>query len=279
MIHGKELKMIAAAITLAALLAGCGAPQTKPETPESGLTVDFLSTGKSDCTVICMDDLVILSDTADADDYGAIAALLTERGIERIDYIILSHYDKDHIGAAGALIRNFTVGAVLRPDYVEDSDEFEDMESAVASSGTRDLILTGDYRIESENGSVLVDPPDKNYGDDNNNSMLTTVTYKGRRLLFLADARKKRLEEFLSTAERGYDLIKLPHHGDSNKPLLRLLRETRPAWAVEMLSRQETVEPELLQLLAELDIPLFCTFDGSIRAVWTENGLQVTQTA
>lgn len=279
MIHGKELKMIAAAITLAALLAGCGAPQTKPETPESGLTVDFLSTGKSDCAVICMDDLVILSDTADADDYGAIAALLTERGIERIDYIILSHYDKDHIGAAGALIRNFTVGAVLRPDYVEDSDEFEDMESAVASSGTRDLILTGDYRIESENGFVLVDPPDKNYGDDNNNSMLTTVTYKGRRLLFLADARKKRLEEFLSSAERGYDLIKLPHHGDSNKPLLRLLRETRPAWAVEMLSRQETVEPELLQLLAELDIPLFCTFDGPIRAVWTENGLQVTQTA
>lgn len=279
MIHGKELKMIAAAITLAALLAGCGAPQTKPETPEGGLTVDFLSTGKSDCAVICMDDLVILSDTADADDYGAIAALLTERGIDRIDYIILSHYDKDHIGAAGALIRNFTVGAVLRPDYVEDSDEFEDMESAVASSGTRDLILTGDYSIESENGSVLVDPPDKNYGDDNNNSMLTTVTYKGRRLLFLADARKKRLEEFLSSAERGYDLIKLPHHGDSNKPLLRLLRETRPAWAVEMLSRQETVEPELLQLLAELDIPLLCTFDGPIRAVWTENGLQVTQTA
>ncbi len=279
MIHGKELKMIAAAITLAALLAGCGAPQTKPETPEGGLTVDFLSTGKSDCAVICMDDLVILSDTADADDYGAIAALLTERGIDRIDYIILSHYDKDHIGAAGALIRNFTVGAVLRPDYVEDSDEFEDMESAVASSDTRDLILTGDYRIESENGYVLVDPPDKNYGDDNNNSMLTTVTYKDRRLLFLADARKKRLEEFLSSAERGYDLIKLPHHGDSNKPLLRLLRETRPAWAVEMLSRQETVEPELLQLLAELDIPLLCTFDGPIRAVWTENGLQVTQTA
>lgn len=279
MMYGKKWKSTAALLALAAMVAGCAAPAPQPETTERGLTVDFLSTGKSDCAVICMDDLVILSDTADADDYGAIAALLTERGIERIDYIILSHYDRDHIGSAGELIRNFTVGAVLRPDYVEDSVEYEDMESAAAAGGIRDVILTGDYRIESENGSVLVDPPDKNYGDDNNNSMLVTVTYKGRRLLFLGDARKKRMEEFLSSAERGYDLIKLPHHGDSNKPLLRLIRETRPAWAVEMLSRQETVEPELLQLLADLDILLFCTCDGPIRVIWTEDGLQVTQTA
>ena len=279
MIYGKEFKSMAAALVLTALLSGCGAPSSQPDTAESGLTVDFLSTGKSDCAVICMDDLVILSDTADADDYPAITALLTERGIERIDYIILSHYDKDHIGAAGELIRNFTVGAVLRPDYVEDSDEYEDMESAAASSHTRDLILTKDYRIESEHGSVLVDPPDRDYGDDNNNSMLVTVAYRGSRLLFLADARKKRMEEFLSVAEQGYDLIKLPHHGDSNKPLLRLLRETLPAWTVELLSRQETVEPDLLKLLAELDIPLLCSSDGPIRAVWTENGLQVTQPA
>ena len=277
MIKNRQWKRIAALMALASLLGGCGAPSAPPEQTNSGLTVDFLSTGKSDCAVIFMDDLVILSDAADADDCRTITALLTERGVDRIDYIIISHYDKDHIGSAGELIRRFTVGAVLRPDYVEDSAEYEDMEAAVAQTDTQDLILTGDYRITTENGSVLVDPPDKNYGDDNNNSMLTTVTYRGRRILFLGDARKKRMEEFLSVAESGYDLIKLPHHGDSCKPLLRLIRDTRPAWTVEMMSKKETVEPDLTALLAELNIPLFRTCDGLIRAVWTEDGLQVTQ--
>ena len=273
----KSHTRILAAALLALALAGCGAKDLQPAVQTGGFSVDFLSTGKSDCAVICLEDLVILSDTADANDYEEIAALLTRRGIERIDYIILSHYDRDHIGSAGELIRGFSVGAVLRPDYVENSDEFRDMESAVAQTGTKDIVLKEDYLIKTENGSVKVDPPDKNYGDDNNNSMLTTVTYKGCRALFLGDARKKRMEEFLSVAESAYDLVKLPHHGDSNKPLLLLLQQTRPAWAVEMISRDEAVETDLAELLSEIGTKLFCTRDGSIHAVWADGALSVTQ--
>ena len=113
------LLQILALLLCGIFAAGCGAEK---EAVPPDFSVDFLSTGKSDCAVIFMDGLVILSDTADANDADEIAALLRERGAEKIDYIIVSHYDKDHIGAAGELIRNFTVGAVLRPDYVEDSD-------------------------------------------------------------------------------------------------------------------------------------------------------------
>lgn len=284
---------ILAGLLLFAVLAGCGAskgapaPTTAPEpsitteTPAADeLTVVLLSTGKSDCSIFYIDGLVILCDTADADDYPQIAAELKARGVSRIDYILLSHYDKDHIGSAAQLIRNFTVGVVVRPDHVEESGEYYALMKALSASGTEDLILkNGNYCIRTANGIVTVDPPDEDYGDDNNNSVLVSVSYRGRNLLFMGDARKKRIEEFLRTAPDSFDFIKLPHHGDGNKALYSLLRQSSTRWAAETVSEAESVEPELITLLDKLGITLFLTSDGPVRITWSGETLTAEQTA
>ena len=102
-------------ILMTALLAGCARPAPVPQ-PEDGFSAELLSTGKSDCAIIRMDGLVIVNDTADSDDADAISSELETDGVTRIDYLILSHYDKDHIGSAAALIDGFEVGTVLCPD-------------------------------------------------------------------------------------------------------------------------------------------------------------------
>ncbi len=93
----------------------------------------------------------------------------------------------------------------------------------------------------------------------------------------MGDARKKRVEEFLSAARSSYDLIKLPHHGDSCKPLLRLVEDTRPAWAVETVSAKEAVEDDLLGKLAETGTELFLTRDGAVHVTWADSGFAVKQ--
>ncbi len=285
----KRIVRAFAALALTCLCAGCGArsaPSEEPISPapaetavpvKEGFAAEILSTGKSDCAVMTMDGLVILSDTADEDDYPAIAARLRDIGAARIDYIILSHYDKDHIGAAARLIREFEVGTVLRPDYVEESAEYFALIKAEAASGTRVEILTEDYCIRTDNGLITVDPPDGDYGDDNNNSMLTTVTYKGRKALFAGDARKKRMEEFLRTAPGDIDFIKLPHHGDGNKALYSLLRGCAPKWAVATVSEAEVLEPELTELLDNLNVTLYRTCEGPVSIVWEGESFSVRQ--
>ena len=281
MAAGKRWTRALTAALLIAALSGCGAPEaeTPPETPgtEEEFTVDSLSTGKSDRALLRADGTVILSDTADADDFAAIAELLDSCGIGRIDYMILSHYDKDHIGSAAALVRAYEVGEILAPDYGEQSEEYAALLAACADTGTPWRRLTEDYRAELPNGTLLVDPPDRDYGDDNNNSLITTVTWKGERLLFLGDAKKKRMEEFLDAAEESYTLIKLPHHGDSCKPLLRLVEDTEPRWAVEMISVFEIVDQELLRTLEKTGTELFLTRDGPIRLAWDGTALTAVQ--
>ena len=269
-----DLCLLLAALLFAAAFSGCGADKEARQAP---FTVDFLSTGKSDCALIRMDGLVILSDTADADDYETISRCLKSYGIEKIDYMVLSHYDKDHIGAAAALIRYYTVDKVVCPDYHEYSDEYYALVDAVSAAGTERVVLTEDLCIRTENGSLLIDPPDQDYGDDNNCSILTTVTYRDHGLVFMGDAMKKRLEEYEEVMGEGCDLIKLPHHGDSSKPLLRILRVQRPKWAVEMMSAAETVEPKLLECLRELDVPLYSTADGPVHLEWNGEELAITQ--
>ena len=280
-----------ALLLLAGLFTGCGAeketltPTASPAAEETeapvrdGFSAELLSTGKSDCAIIYMDGLVILSDTAEENDYDSISKKLKADGVSRIDYIILSHYDKDHIGSAAPLIRSFEVGTVLRPDYVEESGEYYALIKAEDAAGTETVILRENYTIRTEYGLITVDPPDEDYGDDNNNSALTTVTYRGHSLLFLGDARKKRMEEFLRSVPENCDFIKLPHHGDGNKALYSLLRSCTPIWAAATVSGEETMEPELVELLEKLGVVLYRTSDGPVRVFWDTDRLSAEQDA
>lgn len=262
-------------LILLCLLTACGGA-AQEEIPAS-FTIDFLDTGKSDCVLVRMDGLVIVSDTADWDDFSQIDSQLKKYGVTRIDYMILSHYDKDHIGSAARLVEEYPVGLILGPDYTETSEAYAALEAAAAEAGVEWLRLTENYLLETDSGAILLDPPDTDYGDDNNNSLITTIRYGQDSFLFMGDAKKDRSEEFLAVAGEHYTLIKLPHHGNSNRYLEELVRLTRPAYAVELLSPEESVEPDLLEALEEAGTRLFLSREGTVRLWWSEEGLQIRQ--
>lgn len=255
-------------------LAGCAA---QPMGEGAAFTADILSTGKSDCILLTMDDLTVLLDTADADDSKKIAEALKSRGIERIDCLILSHFDKDHIGSAAWLIGNYDVGRILAPDYAEDSDEYAALMDAAAEKDIEVEKLRERVTLTTQHAALIVDPPDKVYGDDNNNSLLCEIAYGEHRFLFTGDALKKRLNAFLPESAEHYDFIKLPHHGDDNKALTELLERTTPDYAAETVENASAVESSLSETLSRLGTQLFTTDRGSIRIEASETELSITQ--
>lgn len=269
-------RCLAALLALCALLSlgACGAAARD----ESSFSLDILDTGKSDCIIVCMDGVTVVNDAADEDDFNAICAALERRGVQRIDYLVLSHYDKDHIGSAAALVRAYPVGQIVGADYEEESMYLTLLERAAEESGTPFLRLTEDLTVETENGSITIDPPDIDYGDDNNNSLVTTVTWRGKSFLLPGDAKKNRLNELLGVALESYELIKLPHHGDSNKPLVKLIAQTQPRYAVATVSPAEEVESKLLAALAAAGTEVFRTDGGTVSVEWTGTGFAVIQT-
>lgn len=258
------------------LLAGCGGREKGAD-----LQLTFLDTGKSDCIVIEAGESVVLNDTADADDAAAICAYLDERGTTRIEYVILSHFDKDHIGSAADLLYRYEVGCVLMPDYEEDSDAYLSLMRAVEETDTAYERLQKDVSFTVEGVSFHVDAPhESGYENDNNYSLITCVTNGENRFLLMGDAKKIRTEEFLSSAaaKERYDLIKMPHHGNYTKNLETLFETAKPRCAVLTADPERLrVEEETVALLNAYKCEVYYTDEGVVTAVSDGESVSVNQ--
>ena len=216
-------------------------PSTDPfENSPHVLRADFLDTGDSDVILLRLDSTVILVDTGEADDYPVISRKLTEYGIQKIDYLIISHYDNDHIGTMSQILQNYTVENVYMPDYVRDSSLYRRMMTALEGvTGVTVHRPTEDVRIDLPYGSLWINPtklyePGVTLGSDdahaleeNNYSLITSVYFGDISILLAGDAEQDRITEFMTAAEGklSYDVIKIPHHGGYDKALAELLRQ------------------------------------------------------
>lgn len=264
-------------LCLALFLTGCGKEK------ESGISLKltFLDTGKSDCIVMEAGESVVVNDAADADDAEAICAFLDERGKKRIAYLILSHFDKDHIGSAAKLVSRYEVGCVLMPDYEEDSEPYLALMRALAETDTAYERLKKDISFSVDGVSFYVDAPDESeYENDNNYSLITCVTNGENRFLLMGDAKKIRTGEFLSSdaAKRRYDLIKMPHHGNYTKNLETLFETAKPRYAVLTPDPERLrVEEETVALLNVYNCEVYYTDEGVVTAVSDGESLRVEQ--
>ncbi len=249
------------------------------------LRVDFLNVGDADSILLRMDDIVILIDTGETADYPTINARLTGYGIETIDYLIITHYDNDHIGSARSILTDFAVKHVYMPAYVRDSRLYRNMKSmldALAAEGSTTVDrLTEDVRLDLGAAQVWINPtklyePEQTLGSDdshdleeNNYSLITSVTCGNVSFLLAGDAEGERMAEFVALmggAEPSYDVLKIPHHGRYDKELSEFLRaETgHLRYCVVSVGSADLVENSLITAMRATGAGQYFTYNGHI---------------
>ena len=77
--------------------------------------------------------LQTLTAAAAAPETGQKAA--AARGKDKLDVLIISHYDKDHVGGAADVIRNIPIDVVYLPDYVGTGKKYKIMMKALCLYG------------------------------------------------------------------------------------------------------------------------------------------------
>ena len=113
MTGGTLCRRVLLCLLLFALLCPLVACGRKPETGD--LTGVFMNVGKADAILLYTADTTVLIDTGYADSFSTVEKVLKREGKRRIDYLILTHYDKDHIGGAPAVLDRFEVGRCCFP--------------------------------------------------------------------------------------------------------------------------------------------------------------------
>lgn len=267
-------------------------PVTDPfENADHVMRADFLNVGNADAILLRLDDIVILMDTGESDDYHTIRTRLDDYGIHAIDYLVISHFDNDHIGTASQILGDYTVGTVYMPDYVRDSSLYRRMMSTleVLEGKTTVHRLTEDAHVNLPYGSLWINPtrlyePGQTLGSDashsleeNNYSLITSVRFGEIELLLTGDAERERMEEFAALEEVSawsYELIKTPHHGGYDKALGRFIQDVKPRYCAVCVGDASLVEVGLVTAMRSVGAAAYYTCDGGIR--FASDGVSMT---
>ena len=154
------------------------------------------------------------------DTYGYNASYLKHLGINKLDYLIITHSDDDHSKNVTEIIKEFKVGNVLINKY----DSIISGEKYLLSG---DKIYVGDIVI-----NVL--SPTINMNDKNNNSLVLSTNISGYKLLLTGDIEaegERYLVDNMSNSLNA-DILKVGHHGSSTSSTKEFIEAVSPKYSI-----------------------------------------------
>ena len=144
------------------------------------LKATLLKVGKADAIILQCQDHTMVMDAGEEEDGEEIIQFLTNQGISKVDTLLITHFDQDHVGGADTLVETLSVGEVFLPDYEGNSTEYVDFIAALQEKEITPKRLREPMEFMLGDAQVLVEPP-ASYETlvegaemDNNFSLITT---------------------------------------------------------------------------------------------------------
>ncbi len=226
--------------------------------PGQMLEVAFLNVGKGDSIVIMAEGYTAMIDTGYSETADHVCEFLDQRQIESIDDLVITHFDKDHAGGVSRLLSDYEIKRVIAPDYEGAKKTYDAYEEAVEDWGGYELRLKEEMEIELERAGLEIYPSGQRYDpkEKNDNDMSLIIKMKNGRdsFLFMGDAEKPEIEEYLRNHGDSADVLKIPHHGEIEDNTDRLLNVVSPEIAVITDGVNDPADEELTELLESREI-------------------------
>ncbi|MGL5259915.1 MAG: ComEC/Rec2 family competence protein [Lachnospiraceae bacterium] len=203
-------------------------------TAKEDLRVVFIKTqNDADCTLLIQQNNAVLIDAGEEVDAEHILNVLKKEGVEKLDYIILTHNDKDHIGGVKYIVQNISTQMVVQSYIGRTTDLSIDLESYLESQKITVYKPTNVKKIYVSQMQIVVYPPlEKQYKDDNNTSLAVFVQHNKVKMFFAGDCLRKRSEELMKFNIKNVDLYHVAHHGRANRASDELFLSLAPKFAI-----------------------------------------------
>ncbi len=210
-----------------------------PSVSDDELRMTVFNVGNADCILIQSGKHTALVDAGSVYYKQDVLRALKQRGIKRIDYLIATHADIDHIGCMPAVIEQMEIGTFLMSPISYDNKPithtFTALEEAVkakkltvmaATYGTVCHIGEAKLTVISGLGNVVS-------GNENAQSVICKLTFGEHTLLLMGDADTNVEAELLANGINiKADVIKVGHHGSKDSSCKEFLNAVAPRYAL-----------------------------------------------
>ena len=212
------------------------------------LKIYFIDVGQGDSTLIVTPkNKTILIDGGGSInsnfDVGesTLVPYILDRGFTKIDTVIISHFDSDHIAGILTLLQELKVGKVYISKQIEDSSNYQKFLEIVNSKKIKVYEVIAGNRIHIEKNLYfdILWPIEEQLTTNvlNNNAIVCNLHYKNFSMLFTGDIEEIAEKEILDLYSQNEkllrtDILKVGHHGSKTSSTSEFLNTVKPQIAI-----------------------------------------------
>ena len=232
---------------------------------KSGTYVHFIDVGCGDSILITNNSNNILIDTGNEFLRSKSLEYLKDNNIDKLDILMLTHSDKDHIGSAVDIIKEISVGKIIVPKGFKEKYDEKELVYDI-------LQISKDMKIEIEeitayqtfnfcDCNIEILSPMQEYDNSNDNSIVSKLTYKEVSFMLTGDIVKAEDDIVKSYKDIECDVLKVAHHGSRYSSSQEFIRAVNPKYAVISVGDNSYGLPsyEIIDLLEQNNIKVYRT--------------------
>lgn len=142
--------------------------------------ITVIDVGKGDCILIQTGEHTVMIDTGYKNTAENVIQFLKDHNITTIDTMIISHFHKDHVGGAAALINSrIPIKTIYMPDYKGTRSVYEDMIAALETHPEIEVIRLKEARSFTLGGAEYdIFPSSIAFDGDNDNNVSMAAMVK-----------------------------------------------------------------------------------------------------
>ncbi|ASS66991.2 MBL fold metallo-hydrolase [Paenibacillus sp. RUD330] len=254
---------------------------TSPEVLKGNMAVHFIDVGQGASQLIVgPSGKTMLIDAGNNDKEELIVAYLKKQKVNKIDILIGTHPDADHIGGLDAVIDNFDIGKIYMPKVQSNTKTFEDVLLAIQRKGLKITTAKAGLTLEWEsNVTVKMIAPVNQYDETNEMSAVIHLSYGSTSFLLTGDAEAGSEKDMISSnANLRADVLMVGHHGSKSSTTQAFLNAVQPTYAVIQVgidNKYGHPTSEVFQRLNAKKIKIYRN-DEQGNIIFTTNGKEIT---
>lgn len=266
--------------------------------PDGRLHIDFLDVGQGDSALVTFPlGETLLVDGGGQITYGGkdeeaepfqrdvrgvgesvVSEVVWAKGYSRIDHILATHADADHIQGLVDVAKNFSIGSavfartpVSDPDFSSLAGVLSARRIATEVVSRGDVLKFGDATVEVLYPTASNDP---NAASDNDHSVVMRIVYGGRAFLLTGDIERSAEADLVrGGGTLAADVVKVPHHGSRTSSTDEFIGAVHPQYAIVSVGRRSPFghpHPEVVRRWESAGVRVMLTGERGMISISTD---------
>jgi beta-lactamase superfamily II metal-dependent hydrolase len=254
------------------VFSGCSTGLQVIGTPDSGtpvssgepkLKVYFLDVGQgASQLLVTPSGKTMLIDAGNNSKEQAMLDYMKQYHISKIDVVIGTHPDADHIGGLDKVIDNIPVDAIYMPKVQSNTKTYESLLISIKNKGLKVKTAKSGLSWDlDEHVHVDMLAPTRTYEDSNNMSAVVKVAYGQTSFLLTGDSETVSEKDMVASgADLKADVLLVGHHGSNSSTSAKFLKEVHPKYAVIQAGEGNSYghpKPKILDRLQQQGVEVY----------------------